>query len=381
MKPEEKSVLQKNTRRSDIEMYRIVCMLLIVMHHYVVNSGLMDAGGPIQTNGTAKRTLFLLVLGAWGKTAINGFIMITGYFMCKKNITLIKFLKLLFETMFYRIVINLIFCISGYTAFTAETLKSILFPVRDVSFSFPQVYLVFFLCIPFMNILLRRLTEEKHVALLLLVGFTYTFLGSFPGTFSVRMNYLSWFCAVYLLGAFFGMYPKRIFANRRFWAIIMAGTFGISAATVLFAAKNGTDYYTLVSDSNKLLPVLNGVSSFMFFKNLNIPYNRLINKVAASAYGVLLIHSANATMRKWLWKDTLKVVGAFTLPWPQFLTHVVLSVTGIFVICIVIDMLRIRFLERPVLRLAEKCMPSLRKRWMCLNEWAYQKIEAQKPAS
>ena len=127
--------------------------------------------------------------------------------------------------------------------------------------------------------------------------------------------------------------------------------------------------------------MLNGVSSFMFFKNLNIPYNRLINKVAASAYGVLLIHSANATMRKWLWKDTLKVVGAFTLPWPQFLTHVVLSVTGIFVICIVIDMLRIRFLERPVLRLAEKCMPSLRKRWMRLNEWAYQKIEAQKPAS
>ena len=173
MKPEEKSVLQKNTRRSDIELYRIVCMLLIVMHHYVVNSGLMDAGGPIQTNGMAKRTLFLLLLGAWGKTAINGFIMITGYFMCKKNITLIKFLKLLFETMFYRIVINLIFCISGYTAFTAETLKTILFPVRDVSFSFPQVYLVFFLCIPFMNILLRRLTEEKHVALLLLVGFTY----------------------------------------------------------------------------------------------------------------------------------------------------------------------------------------------------------------
>ena len=29
-------------RRSNLELYRIIVMLLIVTHHYVVNSGLMD---------------------------------------------------------------------------------------------------------------------------------------------------------------------------------------------------------------------------------------------------------------------------------------------------------------------------------------------------
>ncbi len=34
-------------RDSNIELYRIISMLLIVAHHYVVNSGLIGAGGPI----------------------------------------------------------------------------------------------------------------------------------------------------------------------------------------------------------------------------------------------------------------------------------------------------------------------------------------------
>ena len=375
MKTEKKPILLKNTRRSDIELYRIFCMLLIVMHHYVVNSGLTAAGGPILSNLTALRSVALLIAGAWGKSAINGFIMITGYFMCKKNITLQKFLKLLFETMFYRIVINLIFCISGYVPFTADRLKTMLLPVRDVSFSFPQVYLVFFLFIPFLNVLVNKLSEKKYLALLLLVGFTYIILGSFPGTFSVTMNYLSWFCVVYLIGAYFGMYPKKLFANRLFWGIVMLGSAAISVASVLYRIKNGGTLYEHVSDSNTMLAVLNGVSSFMFFKNLNIPYNKVINKIAASAYGVLLIHSANGTMRTWLWKDTLKVVQAYTLPWPQLAAHFLCSVFGIFTICILIDMLRIRFLERPVMRLVDRCMPPLKKQWRKLNVWVDKKLD------
>ena len=35
-------VIGKKERSSNLELYRIVVMLLIVMHHYVVNSGLTD---------------------------------------------------------------------------------------------------------------------------------------------------------------------------------------------------------------------------------------------------------------------------------------------------------------------------------------------------
>lgn len=35
----------KKVRDSNLELYRIVAMLLIVAHHYVVNSGLLDVMG------------------------------------------------------------------------------------------------------------------------------------------------------------------------------------------------------------------------------------------------------------------------------------------------------------------------------------------------
>ena len=35
-------MIEKKERNSNIELYRIIVMLLIVMHHYVVNSGLLD---------------------------------------------------------------------------------------------------------------------------------------------------------------------------------------------------------------------------------------------------------------------------------------------------------------------------------------------------
>lgn len=72
-------------------------MLLIVAHHYVVNSGVEPL---MAENPLAAKSIFLYLLGMWGKTGINCFVLITGYFMCKKQIALRKFLKLLLEVSF-----------------------------------------------------------------------------------------------------------------------------------------------------------------------------------------------------------------------------------------------------------------------------------------
>lgn len=74
--------ISKVPRSSNLELYRIICMLMIVAHHYVVNSGVRAADGPMMADPTAMNSIFLLLFGAWGKTGINCFLMITGYFMC-----------------------------------------------------------------------------------------------------------------------------------------------------------------------------------------------------------------------------------------------------------------------------------------------------------
>ena len=109
-----------------------------------------------------------------------------------------------------------------------------------------------------------------------------------------------------------------------------------------FIGKNLS--YFFVSDSNKPLAVLTAIFAFLFFKNLEIGYSKVINTIAASAFGVLLIHANSDTMRQWLWKDTLDNVGHFD---GNIYLHAIGSVLAIYVICTIIDFMRIQLLEKP----------------------------------
>lgn len=104
--------IQTGHRNTNLELFRIISMLFIVAHHYVVNSGMMTH---MVKDLLAPNSLFFFIFGAWGKTGINCFVLITGYFMCKSHITLRKFLKLIFQIEFYNIVIFCIFVLTGYS--------------------------------------------------------------------------------------------------------------------------------------------------------------------------------------------------------------------------------------------------------------------------
>ena len=75
----------KKLRDSNLELYRIICMLLIVAHHYVVNSGVAGKGGPLWEDCTSGNSIFISLFGAWGKTGINCFLMITGYYVYQQD--------------------------------------------------------------------------------------------------------------------------------------------------------------------------------------------------------------------------------------------------------------------------------------------------------
>lgn len=86
--------LLASKRDTNLELYRIILMALIIAHHYVVNSGVLDI---MHSDGLIPKSIFLYLFGAWGKTGINCFVMITCYFMCKSEISIRKFLKYFFR--------------------------------------------------------------------------------------------------------------------------------------------------------------------------------------------------------------------------------------------------------------------------------------------
>lgn len=61
---EKNTISTRQPRSSNIELYRIICMLMIVAHHYVVSSGLTSADGPLKTDSLASNSVFLWLFGA-----------------------------------------------------------------------------------------------------------------------------------------------------------------------------------------------------------------------------------------------------------------------------------------------------------------------------
>lgn len=324
-------------------------MLIIVAHHYVVNSGLFFM--VCQSTSLGMKEIFIFLFGWGGKTGINCFVLITGYFMCTSRITLLKYGKLIGARFFYTVIFFMIFCISGYSAFSIKKLFKGVFPFYKVQDNFTGCFLLFYLFIPFLNKLIYTMTEREHLVLLTLCLCIYTILPSFAHV-TVGYSYVTWFMVLYLIASYIRLYPKKMFEDARRWGILTAGNVLISWVSVIILAwigvKNGKQIaYFFVSDSNKILAVTTALCAFLFFMNLKIKQSRLINTVATSTFGVLLIHANSDTMRRWLWEDVLNNMRWYDSSWIYL--HAIFSVLGVYVICTLIDIVRKRVVEKPFL--------------------------------
>ena len=347
------SILKKR-RRSNLELYRIIVMLSIVAHHYVVNSGLfnmMDKEPTMSVN-----SLFFYIFGMWVKTGINCFVMITGYFMCTSNITIQKFFKLALEILFYRIIIYFIFVFSGYMSFDiVEFLKRFIL-VRNVSHSFTHCFILFFLCIPFLNIIIQHLTQKQHKYLIFFCLFIYSFFRTVPG-FLVSMNYVSWFCVLFFISSYLRLYSFPHKGEAKYWlkaSIISILLASLSVLAIKFF-RLSLPPYRFVSDSNAIFAVIVAFCTFNLFNNINLPYNKWINWIGGSTFGVFLIHTNGNIMRQWLWKEAIQCVEHFNTSY--YALYAIISVLVIFFVCTLIDRIRILTLEKWTFDFLDKYIP------------------------
>lgn len=344
----------KHERSSNLELYRIIVMLLIVMHHYVVNSGLVHV---MEEYPTAIKSIYLYITGAWGKTGINCFVLITGYFMCKSHITLHKFLKLILQIEFYSIIIGGIFLITGYSTFSLQGLIDIVNPIGSISKDFSACFIIFFLFIPFLNACINNISQRQHLALLSLCIFTYTILGTVP-FINVEFNYITWFSVLYVIASYIRKYKMPYSDNFRVWTIATMALIVISVVSMLFIlylystlGKSATMGFVIffVSETNKALALAVSICSFMMFKNLPLKHSRVINTIASCTFGVLLIHAASRDMRRWLWHDVCNNVGMYHQS--GIYIHAIVIPIIVFCSCALIDYIRQKTIEKALINI------------------------------
>jgi len=339
----------RKQRQSNLELFRIICMLMIVAHHFVVNSGLIGEEGILMSDYSSGNSIFLSLFGLWGKTGINSFMMITGYFMCTSKITLRKLVKLMCQIYFYKWIIFLVFLCFGRETLSAKSMILLIMPFWGFNNNFTDCFIAFWLTIPFLNILVQNMKKRQHELLIILMLAIYTFFGSIP-KFNVTFNYIVWFGIIYLLASYIRLYPNPIFERKQMWGwlsflfVILA--MGSILGLRLFFGARAEMGDMFLSDCNKVFAVAIAVCSFLWFKNMNIKYSKIINAFGAGTFGVLLIHANSDAMRTWLWQDTIDVIGHYSLPLIQLMTYTITVVLAVFVICNIIDQIRIHTVEK-----------------------------------
>ncbi|PMC10328.1 acyltransferase family protein [Hoylesella timonensis] len=340
-------------RDSNIELFRIFLMLMIISHHYVVNSGITDL---FRYDEISANTIFLELWGWGGKCGINCFILITGYFMCKQSFSWFKFLKLVLEVEFYSIGIYLILSLGGVTNFNfIELSKSVLILPRDIGHGFTGSFIALYLLIPYINMCINQMTKKQHSVLLIILLIIFTLIPTFLVTHVYE--YLGWYVTVYLIGSWIRLYPQEWMTNQKKVVVILVINYLLVVASILAMFYFGLqkhqiiqwDIYYFVSDSNKVFAVTMSVLLFCFFKNINIGYNKSINKIAATVFGVFLIHTSGDAMRHFLWNDLLKTPEHYYSD--TLFLHAIFSVLIIFAIGSLIDRIRTIFIEKPLFRI------------------------------
>lgn len=348
------SIHAPHMRNSSIELLRIAAMFAITATHYVGHSDLfvlMSKASVLTPN-----IIFLYILRGLGTAGTNCFLLIMGYFMCTSSMTARKFLRLFLEILFYRAVIHVIVYLCGKETLT-HCIWQIL-PFDRIGSWFIGSIIPFFLFIPYLNMLIRAMDKKMHSRLLLLCVALFSLLPTLG--IHVKFGDFAWFSTLYVTGAWLRLYPPKPM-GQLFRALLAIVSLCLLCGSVILLAYLGrhnilriTSFYFSYPRS-QLLPFIASLCIFNFFRGMHPFYNRFINAVAASAFGVLLMHINNDpwTMKA-IWDELLHCSEYFASPFPLLVQHTLIAVTMVYFVCTFIDMLRRQLLEKPLFDLYDR---------------------------
>ena len=112
---------------------------------------------------------------------------------------------------------------------------------------------------------------------------------------------------------------------------------------------------------------LAALSMFLIFAGINLKSNRKINTVAKTTFGIYLIHDS-AGLRTFIWDDFFRVA-EMQYNSNIFIFYAFLTIIIIYILCLIIDLFRIKYIEPVVLMHTKSLIIKLKE--ACLNEQDY----------
>lgn len=335
-------------RESNFELLRIISMLMIFIYHYINYGGILEVGS--YTNNK----LIAIFLFSGGRLGVNIFIIIMGYFMINSKFKIKKYIKMVLQVFFYSSILAIIAVYRLKTDFEHIDIKAYLTPVISGVYWFTTYYLIVYLFTPYLNKFIKSL-GKKGCEKLIIVG--AIILSGIP-TISYRVefatNFFTWFVYMYIVGAYIKLYNFE-FKNKKTARIITFLYPFVAYATIIISIiinktfKLDIDIFHFIG-LYSFIVLIGSFGTFMFFKNLKINSNKIINLFAKTSFAIYLFHE-HILYRNILWTMDLKTQVYEQSPFFIFIGHILLSTFVVYLLISFIEIIRINLLEKPIFKI------------------------------
>jgi len=352
----------KSARNNSLDLLRIICMMMIVALHFFNHGGLVPGTG----NWYAGNLVVALCY-----VAVNCMVLLTGYFQCTSRFKLKRLASVWIQAFFYSVVLYV--CAAAFTRSLSvtELIKNAMVATMK-RYWYVTAYLLLYAVSPFLNCAFQAMTRRMHLlccAVLLLifsVMHNLVYISDF-GNVLGGSSFL-WFCVLYTVAAYIRLHVPEQSINRN----TALGVYFVCA--MLIAAERFAAYMItplifgrVVLDSfffsyNSIMTSTASIALFLAMRNVTVNgnlANRWIEFFAPLTFGVYLIHDHHA-VRPLLW-GFLNPAAAADSVW--MLPYGVICITGIFLLCCLIEWVRKWIFRRiGIIGLIEACCDRIQKR-------------------
>ncbi len=349
---------EKGKRQANIELLRIVAMLMVIVLHYI-SKGKIDV--KLSEDGSLNNHIWWLIDG-FCNVAVNVYVLISGYFLVEAKWHVSKLIKLVCQVLFYSILVGLVmYGLSAFPVVSAlyeragesftfdlSSWLTILLPIEYEHYWFATAYVVMYMLSPVLAVAVKNLPQKQLrtviIALLCFFCLPKSINPYLIPTDSYGYDF-GWFICLFLIAGYIRMYGIRFFSSKKksllAYVICVLLNFGVCAVCGRICSVTGKmEYYMDMTYAyNYILVLISSVALFYAWTYVEIKdgkFASMVCRIAPLTFGVYLLHE-NVSVR---------------LIWPFFLgadkmnniitqlLHMLLCVAVVFVAGCLVDALR-----------------------------------------
>lgn len=333
----EGKISMKKERESNIELLRILCMIMIVALHFFYHCAI-DKIDVLNLN-----FIFTWSIEAICYMSVDCFVLITGYFSINSKFNLNRIISIAIITIFYSYTFLIISAIYSSKLLNIKDILSSLVPIISGQYWFVTTYILLCLIMPLLNNIIKQLSKQTYRKVLYMGVFCFSIIPTFYPLADANLKLsggtnIVWFVILYLTGGWIKKYAlnEDKFTMLFKCCVCLLIVIGTKVIFLIFGkSRGGAIFY----HHNSIFIYFSTIYLFCLFRNIKlngVVFNKIILKISKLCFGVYIIHE-NIFIKRILWDYIIGLQPLTSRIWPIFALFIIII---IFTGCAVIELLR-----------------------------------------